>query len=235
MHEDLVGLNDRTWGWGDDYRHLSAAAREAIRAHPGTYAWNVAKDFGILLRAPILLDVPSSGNPDGAGGDQETIVVNGRRLPKPTEGDLIPSAHQSGLVSTPDVRIRQVWRSPSEHHLEYRDPADARRAARVEARMRELGDAFSDRGTVAWLASALNDASRVYPRVILLLLVGVVAVAIRRPRGWPIPAVLVAVSLLVGAVTVLGVYAVPEYMAPLAPAFVLLAAVGLFAPRSESV
>jgi hypothetical protein len=233
MHEDLIGLDDRTWGWDDDYGHLAAAGREAIRAHPWTYVRNVARDFGILLRAPLLLDVPASGDAAPARAPRPgTIVVDGRRLPKPSEGDLIPAAHQAGLVSTPDGSIREIWTSPTEHHLAFRDPADARHAREFDERMAELGGRFSDRGGSAALARALNTASRVYPRAVLLLLAGIVALLVRRPDGWGIPAVIAGAGLLVAGVTMLGVYAVPEYVVPVTPAFVLLAAAGLVGERA---
>ncbi len=236
MHEDLVGLADRTWGWDDDYGHLSAVAREAVRKHPGRYARGVLSDLGVLLRAPLLLPVPSSEPAAPPEPDEApTIVVNGRRLPEPSEGDLIPSAHQPGLASTPDVRIRDVWTSPTEHHLVYRDPDDARHARELERNAADLLRDFPARGGSEGAARALNWLSRVYPRSILILVVGAVAVALRRPRGWPIPAVLTAAALLICVVTMLGVYAVPEYVVPVAPAFVLLASAGLLGRKEAGV
>ncbi len=234
MHEDLIGLSDRTWGWDDDYAHVAAAGREAVRAHPGAYARGVLRDLGVLLRAPLLIPPPGGGGaPRSTGADPETIVVEGRRLPRPSEGDLIPSAHQPGLASTPDGRIRDVWTSATEHRLVFRDPDDARRARELDARVQELDTSFPDRGGSEGLARALNWASRLYPRAFLLLLVGAVAVAVRRPREWPTTAVLSASGLAIGAVTMLGVYAVPEYLVPVTPAFVLLACVGLVGERAR--
>jgi hypothetical protein len=238
MHEDLIGLADRTWGWDDDYAQLTAAAREAIGAHPWTYARNVARDVGVQLRAPLLLPVQRSGGGDGAASSaapEETFVVDGRRLPRPTEGDIIPAAHQAGLVSTPDGSISEVWTSPTEHRIVFRDPEDARQAAEVEREMGRLGARFPERGGSARLGDALNWASRLYPRSVLLLLVGAVALALRRPRGWPTPALLAGSGLLLGIVTMLGVYPVPEYLVPVAPAFVLLAAAGLVGERAPAV
>ena len=234
MHEDFIGLSDRTWGWDDDYAHVAAAGREAVRAHPWTYLRGVARDIGVLLRAPLLLDVGAGREENGSGrpSEPETIVVNGRRLPKPTEGEPIPAARQSGFVSTPDGSVQEVWTSPTEHHIEFRDPADAARAARIDRRIGELFDAFPDRGGSMSLRRALNAASRIYPRSIILLLVGAVALALRRPRGWPTPAVLAGSALLLGVVTMLGVFPVPEYLVPVAPAFVLLAAAGLLGERT---
>ena len=57
MHEDLIGLSDRTWGWDDDYAHLARVGREAVRAHPGAYARGVARDSWRLLWWPVFLPV----------------------------------------------------------------------------------------------------------------------------------------------------------------------------------
>jgi hypothetical protein len=232
MHEDLIGLSDRTWGWGDDYKHLARAGREAVFAHPWAYARGVGHDIALLLRAPLLLDVPApAAESTGPAGEGETIVVNGKRLPKPTEGEPIPAAHQSGYVSTPDGRIREVWTSPTAHHVAFRYRADAVRAHAYDRRVDELLGRFSDRRSSASLARTLNLASRAYPRAFLWLLVGLVAVAWRRPRRWGLVATIGGAALLVVVFSMLGVYPVAEYAVPVTPAFVLLVTAGLLGPR----
>jgi hypothetical protein len=236
MHEDLIGLADRTWGWDDDYRHLARAGREAVFAHPWTYAHGVLADVFLLLHAPLLLDVPNGGGGGSAaaGGSRDTIVVDGRRLPKPTEGEPIPAAHQSGYVSTPDGRIREVWTSPTAHHVAFRYRADARRAARFDRRVDELLGRFSHRRSSTELARALNLASRAYPRAVMWLVLGAVAVGWRRPRRWGLLTTLAGAALLVIVFSMLGVYPVAEYAVPVTPAFVLLAVAGLLGgPRRE--
>jgi hypothetical protein len=236
MHEDFINLSDRTWGWDDDYAHVAAAAREAVRAHPWPFARGVLSDFAIQLRTPLELEETADDDGgtggDAAGGSQpDTIVVDGRRLPRPSEGEPIPAARQSGFVSTPDGNLREVWTSPTAHHLEFDEPADAARARRIDERIAELFAAFPDRGGIAPLQRLLNLASRLYPRPVILLLVGLVALAWRRPRGWPLPALLAGASVLLLAATMLAVYPVAEYVVPVTPAFVLLVAAGLLAPR----
>jgi hypothetical protein len=228
MHEDFVGLSDQTWGWDDDYAHVAAAGREAIRAHPGTYARGVVRDVGILLRSPLLLGIADGNDArTGAAAPPETVVVDGRTLPKPTEDELIPAARQSGFVSTPDGRINEVWTSPTAHHIEYQDPGDVRRAAEVDRRLNAAYEVFSDRGGSTSLQRWLDHASRWYPRSILLVVIGGIALVVRRPRGWAIPAVLAGSALLLAVATMLAVYPVAEYVVPVTPAFVLLAGVGL--------
>ena len=234
MHEDFINLSDRTWGWGDDYAHVAAAAREAVRAHPWPFVRGVVSDFGIQLRAPLELEETADdgdAGSDATGGAPDTIVVDGRRLPRPSEGELIPAARQSGFVSTPDGNVREVWTSPTAHHIEFDDPADAARARRIDERIAELFGAFPDRDGIAPLQRLLNLASRLYPRPVILLLVGLVALAWRRPRGWPLPALIAGASVILLAATMLAVYPVAEYVVPVTPAFVLLVAAGLLAPR----
>jgi hypothetical protein len=68
----------------------------------------------------------------------------------------------------------------------------------------------------------------------LWLLVALLAFVWRRPRNWQVPTVLAASALIVLFATVLGVYAIPEYSVPVAPSFILLAAVALFGTRSPA-
>jgi hypothetical protein len=224
MHEDLVGLADRTWGWDDDYAHLSRVGWEAVRAHPGTYAGSVARDAWRLLWWPLFLPLPE---PTAAATG--SAPVTDEQLPEPTEGQPIPSASVSAFISTPDGRFREVWTSSTEHAILADDPEDAAHLDRLNRRVDELFAAFSERGGNATLGRWLDRASRWFPRPVLWLAVGLVAVAIRRPRGVATPLVLAAAALLVVLGTALAVPADASYSAPVAPAFVLLAAAGLLA------
>jgi hypothetical protein len=236
MHEDMIGLSDRVWGWDDDYAHVASAAREAVRKHPGTYARGVARDVYRLLWWPLLAGAPPARAGDGSapgGGAADTVVVDGRTLPRPSEGEPIPAARQSGFVSTPDGRIREVWTSPTEHHIEFRDPSDARRAAALDRHLIEQFATFPERTGVRGLRSLLDDLSRLYPRPLMWLLAALIAAAVRRPRDLRGPLALAAAALVVIGTTALAVYAVAEYTVPVAPAFVLLFAVALLGPRRE--
>jgi hypothetical protein len=234
MHEDLIGLSDRTWGWDDDYRHLGRVGREAVLAHPGTYARGVGRDVYRLLWWPLFVPVGGSSPAGGAtDSEEDTIVVNGKRLPRPSEGQPIPSSNQAGFVSTPDQRAREVWTSPTEHHVEFRDPADATRSERIFDRVREVSDGFPDRDVKARVVERLNQLSRWFPRPLVWLVVGLAALFWRRPRGFAPVLVLTGLVLLLFVTTAAAVYAVAEYSVPVAPAFVLLAAAGFLAPRSS--
>jgi hypothetical protein len=229
MQEDLVGLADRTWGWDDDYAHLSRVGWEAVRAHPGTYAGSVARDAWRLLWWPLFLPLPE---PTAAATGSTPMADE--QLPDPTEGQPIPSASVSAFISTPDGRFREVWSSPTEHAIIADDPADSAHLDRLNRRVDELFGAFPDRGGSAALARWIDRASRWFPRPVLWLALGLVAVAVRRPQRVATPLVLTAAALLVVLGTALAVPADASYSVPVAPAFVLLAVAGLLASRARA-
>ncbi|MDQ3672680.1 MAG: glycosyltransferase family 39 protein [Actinomycetota bacterium] len=229
MHEDLTGLSDRVWGWDDDYRRLSRVGREAVFAHPGAYARGVAGDVKNLLVWPLYAPVPSA---DSTSSTRIQVAV--RQLPVPGEGEPIPAARQSGYITTPDHRIREVWTSPTEHQVVFTRPADAARAAEIGRRIEALEESFPERSARPEAIDRLNSASRWYPRPVLWLLVGLLAASVRRPRGVAVSLTLAGGALLILVATSFAVYAVAEYSVPVTPAFILLATAGLLGRRGGS-
>jgi hypothetical protein len=229
MHEDLIGLADRTWGWDDDYARLARVGREAVRAHPGTYARGVARDAWRQLWWPLFLP-PAEDEPASAGWTgYAPIAVS--QPPEPTEGQPIPSASVSAFISTPDGRFREVWTSPTAHEILADDPSEAAHLDRLNRRVDELLARFSDRQASAELGRWLDRASKWFPRPALWLALGLVALALRRPASMATPLVLTAAALLVILGTSLAVPADAAYAVPVAPAFMLLAVAGLLSPR----
>ena len=230
MHEDLIGLSDRTWGWDDDYAHLARVGREAVRAHLGTYARGVARDSLRLLWWPLFLP-PAESASTASPGWTGYAPLAAEQLPEPTEGQPIPSASVSAFISTPDGRFREVWTSPTTHEIRADDPSDAAHLDRMNRRVDELLGDFSDREASSELGRWLDRASRWFPRPALWLVLGLVAIAVRRPRRLETPLVLAAAALLVTVGTSLAVPAAAEYSVPVAPAVMLLAVAGLLASR----
>ncbi len=234
MHEDLIGLSDRVWGWDDDYAHLGRVGREAVLAHPSDYVRGVAKDTWQLLLWPIYApEPPASANPDVRSlASASEAAPSQPELPVPSEGEPIPAAYQSAYISTPDGRIRDVWTSAADHSVVFRDPRDRERAAELDAEVRELLGNFPQREQRSGLLDAVNEASRWFPRPFMWLLVGVGAIALRRPARAAIAVSLAAAGLLVVLGTTLTVYAVAQYSTPVVPAFILLAVAGLLGRRA---
>ncbi|MDX6387855.1 MAG: hypothetical protein QOD85_1657 [Gaiellaceae bacterium] len=241
MQEDLVALSDRTKGWKSNDRWLRDVGVEAVRTHPGTYARGVTKTlWGMLTQSLFRSPAPqgdsggssSSGSTGADNGGGETVVINGRTLPKPTEGEAIPAAHEGG-VSTPDGSIYTVWTSPSVHHLVFVHPGAEQRYIALHRRMNELQANLPSRAGSPTLARRLNQVSRWFPPPLLWLGLGLVALLLLRPRRPLALAVPSVAGLIVIVLSALGLPAEPHYSVPMAPAFVLFSAGALFGPRSE--
>jgi hypothetical protein len=226
-HEDLVSLSDRFLGWDTDYATLRDAAIEGIRRNPSAFAAGLARSFVSQLTEPLTLAPPANAptpTPDAV------VVVNGKVLPRPSEGQPIPAASRSYWLSRPDNGFDEVWTSPTEHHVVATRPELLRDLRRMERRVAglRLPPGWSGWGDGA---RALNRVSEVYPSALVWLVVGLAAVLIRRPAGSSLALVLAAAALVIEAATLLSVPPVAEFGVPLFPAFVLLAACGLLGRR----
>lgn len=209
---------------------LGAVADEAVRRHPWPFARGVLTTVWELfwVSRAYGLERVSDDDPPQAGdaGDGELVVVNGRKLPAPTEGQPIPSSLVGPVFGTPG-EVRQVWRSATEYGLVYERPEDQRRIAAFDRKTEGLVDRLPTRAIDATLAHRFNQASHAFPASLFWLVLGVLAIAIRRPRRVLAALAPTVAALVVGGVTALIAFPVGEYLVPMSPAFVLLAAVGL--------
>jgi hypothetical protein len=241
MQTDLVALSDRLKGFDTNDSWLRTVGFEAVRAHASHYARGVTSTVWGLLRDGLYW-VPSHPSPPAhtvslasstASPGGATIVVGGKRLPQPTEGEPIPAPHEGG-VATPDRSIYTVWTSPTEHHLVFVHPSAQRAYVALHIRMSVLASHLPRRAGKPSLATHLNQASRWYPPPFLWLGLALLAFAYRRPRN----ALALWVPVIAGSIVVLlsafGLPAEPHYSVPVAPAFVLAASAGLFATRRET-
>jgi len=233
MLADVGSLIDRTQGWDSDYVLLADVGREAVLRHPVAYAKGVTKTFFLDLWKPLYGNRrPAPASDDAQTGASSADMPGG--LPIPSEGEPIPSARQEPYTSTPDNSIRQVWTSPTEKHLEFDDPTGARRARTLDLETARLTTRLDPDPGIELLGKLADGSSRVYPRPLLLLLAGVAAVIIRRPRRVGLALVLTGAGLTVVAVGALGVGDVVYYAVPVVPAFLLLAVAGLVGERRRA-
>jgi hypothetical protein len=231
VHEDLYLLSDEVFGWDSDYGILRKAGIEGVRAHPGVYAQGVAGTVWDELSKAHFRVVSEPSSEDAAGSEPPaTVVVDGKRLPAPTEGEPIPGG-QVVWISRPDNSIRQVWTSPTEWHFEFARASERPRFERVERRTQELFDALPDRSGNARLALRLNQLSRWFPRPWMWIVLGLIAIATRRTRGWPTLVALALAAFACVLLNALGLFADLHFVLPVAPAFVLLGLAGLLGPR----
>jgi hypothetical protein len=237
IHEDLYLVSDQVFGWDSNYSILRRAGVEAVEAHPGKYFSGVGSTIWHQLTKSYFRALPSSSpaasTTSSASSPAPTIVVHGRRLPAPTEGEPIP-AGQTLWISRPDNDIRDVWTSPTRHHFVFRTPQEHRHFDQIMARQAELFAGLPSRHGNATVALRLNQLSRWYPRSIIWLAIGLIALAVRRARGARVLIALALAALYVVVFNALGLFADPRFALPVAPAFVLLAACAALGPRART-
>lgn len=223
VHEDLYLLSDRIFGWRTDYAVLRDAGLEGVRTHPGRYARGVLTTiWQELSRAHFRLVSVGEARPPPAAG---------RRLPPPGEGEPIPPG-QTVWISRPDNDIRQLWTSPTTYRFVFREPGQRGRFEEILRRRDELLGALPERAGNAQLALRLNQLSRWYPRPLHWIVLGLVALALRRPREWRLLAALPVAALLVVVLNALGLFTDLHFVLPVAPAFVVFGVGALFGRRS---
>ena len=229
VHEDLYTLSDETFGWDDDYATLRDAGIEAIRAHPGAYAGGVLDTVWQQLSEPYYRAVAESAQ---ASADPEP-ATRPDGLPPPSEGQLIPGG-QNLWILRPDNAIRQEWTSPTTFRFVFDRPADRPRFDELVRRRDELLAALPDRSGNATLALWLNRLSRWYPRPIIWVALGVIALALRRTARAATLVALATGALLVVVLNALGLGPDQHYVLPVAPAFVVFGLAALLGPRTEA-
>lgn len=240
MKEDLGALATRLWGWDNDERILRDVGIEAVRAHPGAYTRGVLTTVWDLFHLSVFRSLAASGAVDDSNGPGDvepgggaTIVVNGRTLPEPTEGERIPAPHEGG-PTTPDRSIYTVWTSPTKHHLVFVHEGDEERYQALHVRIAELSGSLPDRAGNPTLALRLNQSSRWFPPPVLWLVLGLVGLVVGRPRNALAMSTPALAALIVIVLNALAIAAIPHYSVPVAPAFFLLGAGALLAPAART-
>ncbi len=227
IHEDLYVLSDEVFGWDSNYSVLRKAGVEAVRAHPGAYASGVAETVWQQLSKSYFRTPP-------AGKAKATPPTEANGLPAPTEGEPIP-AGQNLWILRPDDSIRDVWTSATHHHFVFRDPSQKPRFDKIVRESDALFAALPDRRPNRWLLLRFNQLSRWFPRPVLWIVLGLVALLLRRPRGWRTLTAISVSALLVIVLNALGLFADPRFALPVAPAFVFFGACALLGARTAAV
>jgi hypothetical protein len=228
IHEDFYLLSDEYFGWNTNYSVLRKVGIEAVRTHPGAYASGVSKTVWLQLSESYFRTPPPPRQ--STQQPSPTVEVKGRELPAPTEGQPIP-AGQSVWISRPDNCIRDVWTSATEHHFTFCKPGMKPRFDQIKRRLDGLFAALPSRTGNAELALRLNQASRWYPRLILWIALGVIALFVRRPRGASALAAVPLAALAVIVLNALGLFADQRFALPVAPAFVFFGSCALLGRR----
>jgi len=229
IHEDLYLLSDEVFGWNNNYSIERKAGIEAVKAHPGKYFRGVGSTIWQQLSESYFRPVSTSAPPPA----ETTVEAKGRRLPAPTEGQPIPGG-QVVWISRPDHDIRQVWTSPTDFDFAFRTEQEHRRFDAIDEELSSLFDNLPHRKPKQQLSLRLDQLSRWFPRSILWIVAGVVALVFRRPRGARTLILLALAALFVIVFNALGLFADRRFALPVAPAFVLFGAAALLGPRAAA-
>ena len=225
----LIALSDSAFGWSSDYDVLFDASVEAIRQRPRDYADAVGSTFWQFLSQRYALGAVEKDEPIQRG--PATILVDGKPMPSPEALSPLVPAVRYGLVWCPtDDLERCLLRDPS---VAFTSHSEQARYRELTARVRDWNAQLPLRDGNETLGSKFATASWRFPRAILWLAVAVLAIAVRRPRGWPALAILVASGLFVLAVHALSQSAQNEFAIPVMPLFVLAAVCGLAGERGS--
>jgi hypothetical protein len=206
---------------------LRDAGREAVEAHPGTYASGVLNTVWQQLSRSYFRSPPA---PKVAG---RAPAEKAGRPPPPTEGEPIP-AGQNAWISRPDNSIRDVWTSATHHHFVFSKPSQKPRFDAIVRQRDALFHALPHRQGNAQLRLRLDQLSRWFPRPDLWIAVGIVALFWRRPREARIAIALAFAALVVIVLNALGLFADPHFALPVNPAFVLFGAAAVLAPSGRA-
>jgi Dolichyl-phosphate-mannose-protein mannosyltransferase len=212
MWSDVVWITDREWGWHSDYAILRRVSLEGIRTHFHRYARSVAAGVWDELRYPYVWNAPQAAPPPGTTTTQAPAAP-----PKP-----VPK-------SSPDYGGRYSWLASTPSG---RPPVPSR-VARVTRKLAALDHDIPERSGSATFARVLNRISRLYPWAIIWIVVGLVALIVRRPRGSLVLLTLGTLGLWLIVFTELGEPPGLEYGLPVVPAFIMGAVAALFGVRGE--
>jgi hypothetical protein len=223
----LLALSDREFGRSSNYSVLFDAAGEAIRKHPSWYAHSVARTYWDYISSRFALEPVRRGVPIPPG--PRVLTVDGKPMRSPEALSPLVQAARFGFVWCPtDAIDRCIFKHPA---VAFPLGRDQRRYVELTNRVRDWNAQLPLRNGNSTLASKLDTLSWRTPRSILWIILALVAIAIRRPRGSG-----VLLVLLFGAGLVLLVHALSqgpqtEFELPFAPLFAAVAIAALAMPR----
>lgn len=234
MSWDLNRIAEERWGASRAGGKLREVAAETFRAHPWDYVRGVADIADTYLRGTYYYPAPDPAKREVDEDSGDRIVVAGQSLLAPPYGQLILRPRIiTGDASSTRVDYVYDWSSLDAPRLRFRDPAlEARWLAR-QARMTEIDDSLPARKGNPWLAAQLNRVMHHSPRPLTLLVVGFVALALRRPERSSYLVSVALCGLAIVAIHALSMPAFLEYSLPASPLFVLFVAGAVLGRRPE--
>ena len=229
--EDVVGITDRLWGWDSDYAHMRAVGIEAVEAHPLRYLSGVGKTTFEELWKPLFVALPND-DVEAPRDTPKAKPATRPALPVPSDGELIPAAHQGFFSTTPDGHIREKWTSPVDHSLVFATQEMQRRYDEIGRDAGALIAEVPPYDGNEWLTLQFSRSSKLFPPPILWLVAGLVGLIVRRPKHLGLALALAGAAVLVVGFQALAIYTIVEFAIPVAPALIVLGAAGVVGTRT---
>ena len=224
----LIALSDAVLGRGENYDVLFDSALEAIRKHSGIYFRGVADTFWEFLRQKPLRENVAPREQTAPAPPPPTFEADGAVLPNPQATVLVPGVPYGFVWCASDYIDSCTLRDPSRA---FPDPARQERYREIVAQVRSWDADLPTREGVDAVPELLNRITPRYPTPVLWLVVGVVALAWRRPRGWRAIVLLWVAAFLVLLIHAASQGLAPEFALPLYPIFIVTALCALAGER----
>jgi hypothetical protein len=221
----LIALSDSVLGRGENYDVLFDSALEAIRENPGTYARGVADTFWEFLRQQPLREDVVPREQTAPSPPAETFEADGVVLPNPQAFALVEGVPYGFVWCASDYLDSCILDRPE---VVWDNPEAQRRYREIVSRIRAWDADLPSREGVDAVTEILNRITPRFPRPPFWIAIGIVGLAIRRPRNWQTIVVLWACAAAVLLIHAASQGVAPEFALPLYPLFVVtgLAAVG---------
>ena len=224
----LIALSDTVLGRGENYDVLFDSAVEAIREHPGTYVRSVADNFWEFLRQKPLRENVAPREQTAPAAPAPTFEADGVVLPNPQATVLVLGVPYGFVWCASDYIDSCTLTDPSQAFADY---ATQQRYREIVTQIRAWDAGLPTREGIGFVPEILNRITPRFPTPVLWLVVGVVALAWRRPRGWR-----TIVLLWLAAFSVLLIHAAsqgvaPEFALPVYPVFIVTALCALAGER----
>jgi hypothetical protein len=227
----LIALSDTVLGRGEDYDVLFDSALEAIRENPGTYLRGVASVFrDFLIQRPLREDVTPREQtaPEPA---PPTFDADGDTFPNPQASVLVEGVPYGFVWCASDYFDSCTLDRPE---LVWEDAGRQRRYRELVGQIRRWDAQLPEREGVDAVTEVLNRITPRFPRPPFWIAVGVIGLALRRPRGWPTILVLWGCAAAVLLVHASSQGVAPEFALPLYPLFVATGLAALAGARAGS-
>jgi hypothetical protein len=214
----LIALSDRVLGRDENYDVLFDSALEAIREEPGTYVRGVADVFWELLRQQPLREDVAPREQTAPTAPAPSYESGGDVLPNPQAYVLVEGVPYGFVWCASDYVDSCTLERPE---LVWDDPDRQRRYREIVSQVRAWDANLPSREGVSYVDEILNRITPRFPRPPFWIAIGLVGLAIRRPRNWRTIVVLWACAAAVLLIHAGSQGVAPEFALPLYPLFIV--------------